>query len=163
MLVVTDSCPGGWYTLLADLDAHSDWVQHVDWSLQLVGVPDDLGEIGRLRDRLAIVQPGFFRPRTARSVHSRRLTRPIDVTATAWVLEHDDPHDPMVARGVVFDNPLAGAYDAEWPAFVLEESRVIASLQSLHPLTETRSGYVLKRLEWAQSSDATVVRAIADW
>ncbi len=164
MLVVADACPGGWYTLLADLDASSDWVQNVDVSLQLVGVPEHPDEIERLRDRLEIVQPGFFRPRTERSVRSCRLREPIDVTPTAWVAEHDpdDPHDPLWARGVVFENPLVDA-DGEWPVLVREESQVIASLRSWHPLNEPRPRYVLERLEWADSSDATLVRAIADW
>ena len=40
---------------------------------------------------------------------------------------------------------------------------MIASLRSWHPLSEPRARYVLERLEWAHSSDATLVRAIADW
>ncbi|MHB8659320.1 MAG: restriction endonuclease [Solirubrobacteraceae bacterium] len=164
MLVVADACAGGWYTLLADLDASSDWVQSVELSLQLVGVPEDPGEITRLRDRLAIAQPGFFRPRTERSVRSWRLHEPIEVTPTAWVVEHDAdaPRDPLWARGIVFENPLIDA-DGEWPALAREESMVIASLRSWHPLSEPRSRYVLERLESAASSDATLVRAIADW
>ena len=43
MLVVADVCSGGWYTLLADLDASSDWVQSVDLSLQLAGIPRTQG------------------------------------------------------------------------------------------------------------------------
>lgn len=164
MLVFADSCPGGWYTVLADLDASSDWVQRVDISLQLVGVPDDLGELTRLRERLAIVQRGFFRPRTESSVHSHWLPEPIEVTPVAWVVEHDadNPRDPHWACGVAFANPLAGE-DGDWPALVRHESLVIASLRSWHPLSEPRGRYVLERLEWAQSSDATLVRAIADW
>jgi hypothetical protein len=57
----------------------------------------------KLRGRLAIVQPEFFRPRTERSVRSRRLPEPIEVTPAAWVVERDadDPYDPHWARGVV--------------------------------------------------------------
>ncbi len=164
MLVLADGCAGGWYTLLADLDASSDRVQGVDLSLQLVGVPEDPGEIARVRDRLAIVQPGFFRPRTERSVRSRRLREPIEVTPTAWIVEHDadDPHDPLWARGAVFANPLVDA-EGEWPPLAREDSQIIASLRSWHPLSQPRPRYVLERLEWADSSDATLVRAIADW
>jgi hypothetical protein len=164
MLVLTDACAGGWYTLLADLDASSDWVQSLDLSLQLVGVPEDPAEIARLRDRLGIVRPGFFRPRTEGSVHSYRLGQPIEVTPTAWVVEHDPdaPRDPLWARGIVFDAPLAEAED-EWPSLACKESKVIASLGSWHPLDEPRSQYFLERFEWAKSSDATLVRAVADW
>lgn len=164
MLVVAGACPGGWYTLLADLDASSKWVQRVDLSLQLVGVPEDPGEIAQLRDRLAIVQPGFFRPRTERSVQSCRLAEPVEVKPTAWVVEHDAdaPRDPLWAKGVVFHNPLVDS-DGEWPALAREESQVIASLRSWHPLKDRHPAYVLERVDWAQSSDATLVRAIADW
>ena len=164
MLVVAHACSGGWYTLLADLDARSDWVQHVDLSLQLVGVPEDPGEIAQLRDRLGIVEPGFFRPRTERSVHSCWLDEPIEVSPTAWVVEHDidAPRDPIWAKGVVFRNPMLDAA-GEWPVLARKEAQIIASLRSWHPLNERHARYVLERFEWAQSSDATVVRAIADW
>ena len=62
----------------------------------------------------------------------------------------------------MFENPLVGG-DGEWPALVREESQVVASLRSGHPLNEPRSPYVLERVESADSSDATQVRAIADW
>lgn len=164
MLVIADACAGGWYTLLADLDASSERVQSADLSLQLIGVPEEPGEIARLRDHLAIVQPGFFRPRTEPSVRSRRLREPIEVTPTAWVVEDDvdDPHDRVWARGVVFTNPLVDAED-EWPALAQEDTQIIASLRSWHPLSEPRPRYLLERLEWADSSDATLVHAIADW
>jgi hypothetical protein len=128
-------------------------------------VAEDVGPtLVRLRDRLAIAQPGFFRPRTERSIQSRRLDEPIEVMPTPWIVEHDPdgPRDPLWARGVVFENPLVDA-EGEWPVLVREESQVIASLRSWHPLSEPRSRYVLERVEWAESSDATLVRAIADW
>jgi hypothetical protein len=164
MLVLADACPGGWYTLLADLDASSDWVQRVDLSLQLVGVPEDPIDIAQLRDRLAIVQPGFFRPRTERSVRSCRPADPIEVWPAAWVVDHDTDtsRDPKWAKGIVFDNPLLET-GGDWPVLAREESQVIASLRSWHPVSEPRSRYVLERLEWAGSSDATLVRAVADW
>ena len=62
----------------------------------------------------------------------------------------------------MFENPLVGG-DGEWPTLVREESQVVASLRSGHPLNEPRSPYVLERVESADSSDATQVRAIADW
>jgi hypothetical protein len=165
MLVVADTCAGGWYTLLADLDADSDWVQSVDLSVQLVGVPADPGEIARIRDRLGIVQPGFFRPRTEPSIQSRRLTEPMEVTPTAWVVEHDrdGPRDPLWVRGIIFENPLAEIGDDDWPPLARLESQAIASLRSWHPLSEPPAQYVLERIEWARSSDVTLVRAISDW
>ena len=62
----------------------------------------------------------------------------------------------------MFENPLLDV-SGEWPVLAREDSKVIASLRSWHPLSEPRSRYVLERFEWAQSSDATLVRAIADW
>jgi len=164
MLVVTSVCSGGWYTLLADLDAWSERVQRASLSLQLLGVPEDPGPIAQIRDRLAIMQPGFFRPRRERSVRQRRLDETIIVTPRALVVEHDpdDQKNPTWVRGIVFDNPWMGA-DSQWPALVRRESQVIASLRSWHPLSKPRSRYVLERFEWAESSDACLVHAIADW
>ena len=139
-------------------------MQRVDLSLQLVGVPEDSGETTQVRERLAIVHRELFRPRTERSVHWRRLDEPIEVSPTAWVVEHDPdaPRDPMWVKGVVFDNPLLGA-DGDWPALARKDSQVIASVRSWHPLDEPPTAYMLEAVEWARSSDATLVRAIADW
>ena len=164
VLAAADACPGGWFTIVADLDARSGRVYDVDISIQLVGVPVDPGEIQRLRDRLDIVEPGYFRPRTEQSIESFRLREPIEVTPTAWIVEHepDDARDPLWARGIVFTNPIA-AQDGDLPVPFEADSHVIATLRSWHSIAETPSSYFLERIEWGRSSDAIVARAIADW
>ena len=103
VLVISDECPGGWYTLVADLDARSQRAHHVDISLQLIGVPADPSEIQRLCGRIGVVDVGYFRPRIEKSVESFRLSERVEVRVqAAWVVEHepDDPHNPLWARGI---------------------------------------------------------------
>ena len=164
VLVISDECPGGWYTLVADLDARSQRAHHVDISLQLIGVPADPSEIQRLCGRIGVVDVGYFRPRIEKSVESFRLSERVEVSPAAWVVEHepDDPHNPLWARGIVFTNPIV-AQGTGLPIPLENDGVVIAHLRSWHPANEPPSTYFLERFEWARSSDATVMRAIADW
>lgn len=164
MLVATDACPGGWYTLEADLDARSERAYSIHVSVQLVGVPVDAGEIQRVCERLGIADAGFFRPRTEKSVASLRLREPLHVNPSAWIIEQepDDPHSPLWARGVAFRCPT-GLLDAGLPIPLEDGSVILADLRSWHPADQRRSSYLLERVEWAYSSDAMVARAIVDW
>lgn len=164
VLIVTDACPGGWYTLVADLDARSERAYHVDISLQLIGIPVDPSEIQRLCNRIGVDDAGFFRPRIEKSVESFRVSEPIEVTPTAWIIEHEpaDSRNPLWARGITFDNPI-GTRDGELSVLLEDNGVVLAHLRSWHPADELPSSYFLERIEWARSSDATVVRAIANW
>ncbi|MCW2992561.1 MAG: hypothetical protein JWQ18_56 [Conexibacter sp.] len=157
---MTDECPGGWFTVEIDLDARSERAYRLDISIQLIGVPVDPSGILRLCDRLDVSAPGYFRPRDERSVESLRLPEPIEVTPTAWIVEHEPglEDDPLWVRGIAFANPLE-----ELPIHLPRDVLIIASLRSWHPVGQTPSAYLLDRLEWTRSSDSTVVRATVDW
>ena len=162
-LVVVDECPGGWYTFTARIDASlgsADWARI---SMQLPGVPLDNALIERLRDRLEIAEPAFFRPRSSRSVKRFFLEQPITVQPLAFVVEHEPKgrsHTEWV-RGIVFANPLASTSGV--PRVMREEEKIVAALRSWHPPVGAPRPYVLEHLSWAESADATVAYAVADW
>jgi hypothetical protein len=164
VLVATDECPGGWYTLVADLDARSTRAYRIDISIQMTGVPLEPAEVKRILSRVGADEFTFFRPRTEPSVIRYRLADPIEVRPTAWILEHepDDPRDPWWIRGIAFTNPMSAQGDA-LPVPFSTDSAIVASLRSWHPNDGAPKRYLLERIEWAWSSDAVVVRAIADW
>jgi hypothetical protein len=164
VLLATDACPGGWYTLEVDLDARSEQVYSVDVSVQLEGIPVDAGEIQRVGDRLGIADTGFFRPRTEKSVVSTRLREPLQVSPTMWIIERepDDPGSPLWVRGMAFDCPPRLS-DEDLPIVLEAGSVVLADLRSWHPADQPRSSYFLERVDWAFSSNAMVARAIVEW
>jgi Zn-finger nucleic acid-binding protein len=165
VLVATDTCPGGWYTLVADLDARSARAYQIDISIQMIGVPLDSGELKRLLSRLGVADEStFFRPRTERSVTGYRLPEPVEVRPSAWILEHepDDARDPWWTRGIALTNPITEQADA-LPVPFAAGSTVVAGLRSWHTPDRSPNRYLLERIEWAWSSDAVVVRAMADW
>ena len=80
------------------------------------------------------------------------------------MLEHepDDPHDPLWARAITFTNPISEP-DREPLTWLKADSVIVAQLRSWHPASRRPPTYVLERIEWARSSDAVIMRAIADW
>jgi len=58
-------------------------------------------------------EPGFFRPRTEKSVEYVHLSEPIKVHPLSWIVEHEaeDVRHPFWVRGITFVNPLADRDD----------------------------------------------------
>jgi hypothetical protein len=100
-LVLADVCPGGWFTLTADLAARSQHVYATFLSAQLIGVPVDLRPLMRLCDRLDVDRELFFRPRNQPSVETRHLDRssqPVELDVRGWVIDAD-PIIPEPSNG----------------------------------------------------------------
>jgi hypothetical protein len=117
--------------------------------------------------------PIYFRPRNSRSVSSHHFssTDRLVLQSVAFIVEEDDedPQDDWVIA-VVAQNPYRRqpwssptAAPEWWPPQLLGSELLICSLRSQHPLATAIPSYFLSSFELAETSDAAVVRPIADW
>jgi hypothetical protein len=181
-----DVCDGGFYTLTANVTAYKPRIiQHARISFQLVGIPLDSGPIRHLCHTFEVDEAVYFRPRQGRSVNRQWIPsqdRPT-VTPVAFMVEEDeweedaedqwdeqDPEDREWVRGIVVKNPYYPSRRTEkgrgpdWlPDMVADSEYLICELRSWHPLSSPMSTYRLWNCESAWTSDALVVRPVADW
>lgn len=177
-LAYYDVCPGGFYTMTADIAARSRrTVWRIDLSFQLIGIPVEASAISQLLGRLNVAAPAFYRPKTSKSVESAVLYRQawIWVTPVAWVLEPPEAGSSRLVdrwiSGIVIRNPHIRARKRSerrrppewWPPALGDSEFILCSLGSWHTVGHPHGRYYLKRCEWSWSSDALVFCAIADW
>jgi hypothetical protein len=171
-----DTCDGGHYTLMADVAASSmRSVRHCNLSLQLIGIPVYSEPIRHLCDTFGLEETVYFRPLTEKSVTRRRVqpSEQMPLNAVAFITEAEDALGDHAewATGVVVENPYydrgrfrpAAQVPEAWPAAVIGSELLVCDLRSYHPLKSPRNSYHLWGWEWTWTSDALVVRFIADW
>jgi hypothetical protein len=173
-VIYHDVCEGGFYTLTADISASERrYVSHGNISFQLIGTPLDTEPVRHLCETLEADEPIYFRPRNSRSVSTHHLssTDRLVLQPVAFLVEEDDedPQENWVVA-VVAQNPYRrqpwGSQTAApewWPPQLLGSELLICSLRSQHPLATAIPSYFLSSCELAETSDAAVVRPIADW
>jgi hypothetical protein len=171
-----DVCDGGFYTLTANISAHYDRsATYTTLSFQLTGIPldtDSLKELARVFD---VRQPCYFRPMERKSmIRKWHLREPdcVPLEPTAFITKKEDVFGTgeELVRGIVAKNPfyMPGSPFVErvpdWlPSHIFESGILICDLHSWHPLSEPRSRYELWGCESARTSDAVIVRPIAEW
>jgi len=172
-----DSFDDGWYTLTAALSADKRRiVRRAEFSFQLVGIPFDPRPLQELCERVGVREFLHFRPRNDKSVireRPRRTGKRTSITPSAFVVEtseSDIPGDEEWVVGIVVENPFivegrrSGTKFPTWLPDMLRESQyIICRLRSWHRVDSMKSSYELWEIESAWSSDALIVRPLADW
>lgn len=171
-----DVCDGGFYTLTANIAAHYHRVaSYTMLSFQLTGIPLDTGSLKELLRAFDVREPCYFRPMEKKSVTRKWHLREPDRVALepiTFIAQKEDVFntDEEWIRGIVAKNPfyLPGSSLVErvpdWlPSHVFDSELLICDLHSWHPLSELRPQYELWGCESARTSDAVIVRPIAEW
>jgi len=169
-----DDCPGGFYTFTADLAASTRRrVRSAQLSFQLIGIPMDLEPIQNLCATFDVTHEVYFRPRSERSVryYPIRRLRDAQITVVAQVVAIDPDEPDRDNRewvvGIVIDNPFRRSRQLSledgFPVALQDSECLVCTLGSWHYLKDQRRAYYLRNLEWAWTSDAAVVRPVADW
>jgi hypothetical protein len=176
---------GGFYTLAADVSSHpSRVVQFCHVSFQLTGIPLDTQPLRHVFEQFDAVGTGYFRPMTAKAVTRDWLPEPQPLEVVGYLVSHDPfPSDELIPAagesvdspeppdewviGIVAKNPFrdteaASALDG-WPGQLQSSGIIVCSLRSHHPLNKIPDGYRLYAWEQARTTDAHVLRPIADW
>lgn len=173
-----DEIEEGYYTLTAAISADSRRiVWRAELSFQLVGIPLDTKPLQELCDRLGIHEYIHFRPRKEKSVIRSwppQNTKRCHVAPIAFVVARPNSeilNDEEWVVGIVIDNPFIVKEDPKqkpWPKWVphmLQDSDyLICSLRSWHQVENIgKYSYEFWNFESSWTSDALLVRAIADW
>jgi hypothetical protein len=167
-----DEFDGGFYTIVASIDTRSRAVDTIDISFQLIGVPLDEQPFRRLRKSFAVEGQSYFRPRVEKSVSTQWFEREPSprVAAITQVVQRETVPAAKAEEwvtGIVIRNPFQKKPPEPvpdwWPQSLSTSELIICSLGSWHTAGDRHGGYYLKRFEWTWTSDALVVRVVADW
>src|SRR5207249_2226336 len=116
--------------------------------------------------------PVYYRPlaRKSLSVIGMRGKQGALSEPLAYVLENDpeDVRSPRWVRGLVIKNPFGGETpegvdELDWPRGVNDSEAVVCSLAQWHPWDEVPEHYELRIVEWADTTEFSVVRFVVDW
>lgn len=172
-----DTCDElGFYSLTGQVAAHVPrTVWRTSLSFQLSGVPVDVGPLQALCDRFDTSSKLYFRPRSSDSVtrHHLGVSESVPLDVVGFVVEGDeletDPDDREWAVGVVAKNPFRHTSKPRrknpdwWPDMASDTELIVCALRSWHPLKSPKKTYRLWSCESAWTSDALVLRPLADW
>ncbi|MGW5765825.1 restriction endonuclease [Streptomyces tendae] len=177
-IVYCDTCQGGgFYTLTANIASHRfRSVYHCHLSFQLPGIPVDLQPIRHLFEQFDAAEFSYFRPLTSPAIIRHRLVQRVPLEVVGYIVSHSDVFwdeaesggaPPEWVTDLVVRNPNRRqdgmpAPD-EWPGRVEESELLVCALRSHHQLDEPKEAYHLYSWEYARTSDAVVLRAVADW
>ncbi|TQE36866.1 hypothetical protein Sipo8835_09360 [Streptomyces ipomoeae] len=175
----------GFYTLAADVSSHpSRMVQFCHVSFQLTGIPLDTQPLRHVFEQFDSVGTGYFRPMTGKAVTRDWLPEPLPLEVVGYLVSHDpfpfdeldgaddedadlpQPPDEWVI-GVVAKNPFrdtdAASIPDGWPGELRSSGIIVCSLRSHHPLSDNPDGYRLYGWQQTRTTDACVLRPVADW
>jgi hypothetical protein len=175
-LCYTDECEDGFYSLVAQLSADSRRIAWtVELSFQLRGVPLDTGPYRELGAQFGLTDPVYFRPRSEASRIWGRpkgkfpVVKPVAFIVLLENLLPGNENDDEWVSGIVVENPFVegkgrAKHHPQWvPNMVSDSEYLVCALRSWHTLHNPKSVYELWDFESAWTSDALVVRAMADW
>ena len=171
-----DSFNEGWFTLTTAISADRlRSIQRAELSFQLIGIPLDQMPFQELSHRIGASGVVNFRPRNESSVRRKNLRtheKPATLRPIAYVVETSDsriPGDDEWVVGIVAKNPLSSPlgkrskFTGDIPDMIRDSEYVISSLRSWHKIEHPVREYELWEIESAWTSDALVVRVLADW
>ena len=170
---ITDSLDGRLFALSGDVSASDERAcRSLNLSLQLSGIPLKPEPYEHLAQLVGEDAPVYYRPLARKSVSvigmrgkQSDLSEPL-----AYVVENDpdDVRFPRWVRGLVIENPFRseapeGTEELDWPWGVRDSEAVVCSLGQWHPWDEVPERYELRSVEWADTTEFSVVRFVADW
>lgn len=177
-----DRCDGGFYTLTANMSAHT--VRRtimVSLSFQLQGIPLDGGHLLQLCRSVGVHDGLYFRPRAKRSVRRSKPGPPLAecVEPLTYLIEPEHLVPSLNTEwvtGIVIENPfrktptrtplegLPSGLEMLW-----DSGQLVCDMVHHHQLEdsiqESKRQYVyhLRGFEFARTSEALVCRPIVDW
>lgn len=164
-----EPCDGGFYTVSGNISAErTRRVSRCNVSFQLVGMPVDPGPLQQLYRRFDVPSRGYFRPLVEQSVTRRSLRRRVPLQVLGYIVEPADLRwdDEDWVVGVLVTNPYY-ATDLQppddWPGDLSRSGAIVCALRSHHQLTKPKERYELWSYELARTSDAHVLRIVAEW
>jgi hypothetical protein len=118
--------------------------------------------------KFGVRQKTYFRPRIKDSSEGGFMRDRVPLKPVAKIVYHEardraDERDWVI--GLVVKNPFKGRRDnqsQDWPHLLYTADELICRLGSWHFL-HNRLTYRLRRLEWAWTSDVSVISPVADW
>ncbi len=165
-----DICESGFYTLRVDIEVggRASRISTCDASFQLIGVPLDTSPFRQMNARFGVRKTTYFRPRVKDSNEGGFVRDRAPLKAVAKIVYHDareraGEQDWVI--GLVVKNPYKGRRDdqsQDWPQLLNTAETLICRLGHWHYLHD-RVTYRLRRLEWAWTSDVSVISPSADW
>ncbi|MDH2390126.1 hypothetical protein QCN29_15265 [Streptomyces sp. HNM0663] len=176
LITYFDTCQGGgFYTLTGSIAVHeARSVYDCHLSFQLPGVPVDFQPIRHLFEQFDAAAFSYFRPLSSPAVAKHHLQDRVALEVVGYVVSHSDldleeenvngaPTEWVT--GLVARNPhrSGGPSSQEWPGRAAESELIVCALRSHHPLYEPKAAYHLYWWEYARTSDAVVLRPVADW
>lgn len=169
---IDDSLDGRLLVLSGDLSAGDERVcRSVNISFHLQGIPLDPEPFVHLAEAIGDAGPTHWRPLGERSVRTAALPRRDDLALNPVgfvVEEHEEDVDPVWVRGIVIANPFGenapeGVDALEWPGGIRDAELVVCSLGQWHPWGDVPERYELRTVEWANTTEFSVVRVVGDW
>ncbi|MEU8919505.1 hypothetical protein AB0D10_01040 [Kitasatospora sp. NPDC048545] len=167
--VYFDVCDGGFYSITADLSCSPGRRAFpCNVSFQLSGVPLDASPLQHLYELFDVSRNGYFRPLPGKSVdRTMCVPRRVPLDVVGFVHQPGRRDDDEWVVGVVAKNPFApiGALPepSGWPFNSEESGLLVCSLRSHHQPKDAKDSYFLWSWEHARTTDASVVRVVADW
>lgn len=157
-----DECDDGYFTLTGQLSADARRVAwQMNLSFELAGIPLDAGAFLDLSDELNGVEPVRFRPLDRRALERCRLHDQAPLDVQGFVTERLEDETEWVV-GLVVRHDLNQPQD-QWPEMMRGSTTAICDLSSWHPVGKRRRTYRLRYIETAWTSDAQIIRLVADW
>lgn len=159
-----DECDDGYFTLTGQLSADARRVAwHMSLCFELAGIPLDPGPYLDLSNELDGVEPIHFRPldRPAVQRHWLEGSEPARLDVRGVVIERLEDETEWVV-GLVVRHKLQPTSDW-WPEMMRDSTTTICDLSSWHPVGKQRRTYRLRFVETAWTSEAQVIRLVADW
>ena len=160
--------------LSGELSAGKERACHfANLSFQLPGIPLDPEPFTHLAEAIGDDGPTYWRPLSERSVRTVALRgtdyRDLPLDPVAFVVEeHVDDADPVWVCGIVIANPFGedppeGVDAIEWPGGIRGAELIVCSLGQWHPWGDVPERYELREVEWANTTEFSVVRVVGDW
>ncbi|MZD19174.1 hypothetical protein GTY82_18450 [Streptomyces sp. SID5476] len=171
-----DTCQGGgFYTLTATIAMHHFRpVYDCHLSFQLPGVPVDFQPIRHLLEQFDAAAFSYFRPLSIAGIVRHHLEERVALEPVGYVVSHSALELEEAGgaptewvTGLVVKNPYRSEdgrpTSDEWPGRVGASELLVCALRSHHPVGEPKEAYHLYWWEYAQSSEALVLRPVVDW
>jgi hypothetical protein len=170
---ITDSLDERLFALSGDVSADDERECGIlNLSLHLSGIPLEPAPFEHLAQIVGDDGPIYYRPLARKSVSAMGMRgRQSDLSEPlAYVVESDleDVRYPRWVSGLVIKNPFRGVTpegveELDWPSGVRDSEVVVCSLGQWHPWDEVPESYELRRAEWADTTEFSVIRFVVQW